>query len=149
PIARSQSVDQKEKQKETKEVKENRGIETEGSWFATIKENNIQIQFKNDEEGNGSFNSTSFKLSDFTELPREKSGSFKLTREAGTMDFTGKFEGNQGMGRYKFTPNKDYVSQMSTEVDEKLTDRDAMVFFFIDIKKSYVQMLKSEGYSKI
>jgi hypothetical protein len=48
-------------------------------------------------------------LNEFKDLPRGKEGTFSLTCEAGTMDFTGKFEGDKGMGQYKFSPNKTIV----------------------------------------
>jgi hypothetical protein len=124
-------------------------IETEGSWFATIRDEKISIQFRNDDEDDNSFNSSSYNLSECTSLPRETKGTFKIIREAGTMEFTGKFEGNTGMGHYKFVPDKAYGEHMSGQVKEKLDDRDQMVFFFINIKKDYVQMLKNEGYTGI
>jgi len=123
------------------------GMEVEGSWFATIKGDKITIQFKNDDEDGMSNNTSSFDLKEFTSLPRGTSGTFKLTREAGTMEFTGKFDGDQGMGKYKFIPDNAYRDKMNGQIDEKLSERDMMVFFFVDIKTSYVQMLKSQGYS--
>jgi len=125
-------------------------MELEGSWFATIKGDKINIQFRNDDDEDNSFNNnTTFKLSEVPELPRGSSGTFKITREAGVLELTGKFEGDQGMGKYKFVPNKQYADEMNRELDEKLSDRDLMVFFFIDIKKSYVGMLKGQGYKEI
>jgi hypothetical protein len=124
-------------------------LATEGQWFATIKDGQISIQFKQD-ENDASLNQSSFDLSLFPNLPRGgAAGTFKLTREAGTMEFNGKFEGDQGMGRYKFIGDKDYAAQMARETGEELDDQDQMVFFFIDVKKSYVQMLKAEGFTRI
>jgi BlaR1 peptidase M56 len=122
-------------------------METEGSWFATIKGNEVCIQFKDDDRDEHSFNSSTFKLSDFSSLPKGTAGTFKLTRDAGTMEFTGKFEDNTGMGHYKFVPNQQYGASISGEIKETLNDRDLMVFFFVDMKKGYVQMLNSKGYS--
>ena len=123
--------------------------ETEGYWFATIKGDKMNIQFRQTEEEGSNYNGSSFKLADFGTLPTGNSGSFQLTREAGTMAFTGKFEGNQGMGKYKFQPNKQYAASMNKEINETLSDRDLMVFFFIDIKMAYVKMLKTEGYKDL
>ena len=110
-------------------------LELEGSWFATIKGDKVNIQFRNDDDDNNNFNNnTSFKLSELPELPRGSAGTFKITREAGTMEFTGKFDGDQGMGKFKFVPNKQYAEEMNKEIDEKLSDHDLMVFFFVDIK---------------
>lgn len=123
--------------------------ETEGYWFATIKGDKISMQFRQTAEEGQSYNGSTFKLSDFSTLPRGNSGKFQLTREAGTMEFTGKFDDDQGMGKYIFQPNKAYAASMNKEINESLSDRDLMVFFFIDIKISYAKMLKSEGYKDL
>jgi hypothetical protein len=125
------------------------GTATEGYWFATIKGDQINMQFKEAEGDNNSSNSSSFKRSDFTNLPQGTSAQFTLTREAGVMEFTGKFEGNQGMGKYKFIANKSYSEAMKTALGEPLGERDAMVFFFIDIKTEYVKMLSSAGFTDL
>ena len=148
PVAKAQATKEKEEKKETGR-KSGGGIETEGSWFATIKDDKISFQFKRDDDEHSSFNTSSFELKEFTNLPRGTAGTFKLTREAGTIEFNGKFEGDQGMGKYKFIPDNAYGTDMGSQLNEKLNDRDLMVFFFIDIKKSYVQMLKNQGYSDI
>jgi len=144
PAAQSQNLSSIEEPKENTNI--HSSVRTEGDWFATIKENTINIQFKSDEHDNS--NST-FQVSEFSNLPRDKEGTFTLTREAGTMSFTGKFEGNKGMGTYKFTPNKDYSEAMSKEGVVLKEDDDRMVFFMINIKKSYVQMLKKKGFNNI
>ena len=131
-------------------VKKSNGMETEGAWFATIKGDKVHIQFKRDDDDDShSSNTSTFLLTDLGTLPSDKAGDFKVTREAGTMLFNGKFEGNQGMGSYKFTADKAYVDHMTNEGIAGLSDNDEMAFFFIDIKKSYLQMLKNNGYSKI
>ena len=73
-------------------------LSTEGYWFATIKGDKINFRFANDEDDHNSYNNSEFLLSDFPNLPKGANGDFKLTRDAGTMQFNGKFEGNQGMG---------------------------------------------------
>ncbi|MET0945696.1 MAG: M56 family metallopeptidase [Flavobacterium sp.] len=144
PAAQSQNLASKEKQE--KQSNNQGGMETEGSWFATIKGNTVSVQFKSDENNNS--NST-FQLNEFKDLPKDKQGTFTLTREAGIMTFTGKFEGNNGMGTYKFTANKDYRTAMSKEGIDLEDDEDFMVFFMINIKQSYVQMLKKNGYNNL
>lgn len=146
PAAQSQILSSKEKKEQHNEI--HNELKTEGNWFAEIKGNYINFQFKNDENSNSS---NTFKLSDFPNLPRDKNGEFSLTREAGTMKFIGKIEGDKGMGTYKFIANKEYSSSMSKEgIDiAKDKDGDLMVFFILDIKVSYVQMLKKQGYTKL
>ncbi|WP_281865382.1 M56 family metallopeptidase [Flavobacterium sp. GSB-24] len=143
PAAQSQTLNSKgEAQKET--AIQN-GMKTDGNWFATIKGNSIEINFKSDENNS----SSTFQLSEISNLPKDKQGEFTLTREAGTMYFTGKFEGDRGMGTYKFTANKDYSTAMRKEGVELANDNDLLVFFMINVKVSYVQMLKKNGYTDL
>lgn len=146
PAAQSQNITSKAKPKARPHT--NTGIETEGSWFATIKGEKINFQFKNNDDDNSS-NGNSFQLNEFKDLPRDKAGTFTLTREAGTMEFKGKFEGDKGMGEYKFLPNKNYSDEMRKEGIDVAADRDVMVFFLVNVKRSYVQMLKQKGYTDL
>ena len=148
PLAKSQNSALKENTK--MHGHDNYGMKTEGNWVATIKGDKIDIQFKNDDEKHDqSSNNSTFLLNEFRDLPRGKEGTFSLTREAGTMDFTGKFEGDKGMGRYKFSPDKNYSDDMQKEGIDITKDDDIMVFFFINVKHSYVQMLKQNGYTSL
>lgn len=131
-----------------------RGMETEGYWFAIIKDDKVNIRFSDkrmdDEEGSShSFNGNSFELSELGTLPRGTQGSFTINREAGAMQLTGKFEGNTGMGTYKFVADKAYVDYMNKELKEPLGEDDQMAFFFINIKKEFLTMLHGEGYKDI
>jgi hypothetical protein len=147
PAAQSQTLASKEKEvKQEGQSNIQSGMETEGNWFATIKGGTVNVQFKSDENDNS--NST-FQLNEFKDLPRDKQGTFTLTREAGTMTFIGKFEGDKGMGTYKFTANNDYGTAMRKEGVVLEDDEDFMVFFMINVKLSYVQMLKKKGYTKL
>ncbi len=148
PIALAQSSSAK-KNTQKKHYQHNRELETEGIWFAAIKNDKLSIQFKNDGDDQNSFSGSTFPISEFKDFQREKSGTFTLIREAGTMQFTGKFEGDQGMGHYKFIADKgfnDYLHKEGVDADD---DQDMMVFFMVDVKKSYVQMLKENGYTKL
>ncbi|KUJ62423.1 peptidase M56, BlaR1 [Flavobacteriaceae bacterium CRH] len=144
PAAQSQTLNSKTESKQ--DVNIQNGMKTDGNWFATIKGNTVEIHFKSDENDNSSNN---FQLSELSNLPRDKQGEFTLTREAGTMFFTGKFEGDKGMGTYKFTANKAYSATMQKEGIDVAKDEDFMVFFMVNIKVSYVQMLKKQGYTKL
>jgi hypothetical protein len=120
-----------------------------GNWFATIKNDKVNIQFKNDDDDSYNSSNTTFLLSELGVLPQDKQGTFSINREAGTMEFTGKFEGNKGMGDYKFVPNKSFIDVMNKEGIDLDKDDDLLVFFMIDIKGSYVQMLKKNGFKSL
>ena len=127
-------------------IRKSPGMETEGAWFATIKEDKVSIQFKNDEDDHNN-NGTTFLLSELKDLPREKAGSFSVMREAGTMNFTGRFEGNTGMGRYKFTGDKSFGEFLRAQGIDDANEKDMMAYFIVNVQRSYVRMLKEQGYS--
>jgi len=147
PVAQSQNLAAKTKVKA--KPKADSDMKTSGNWFATIKGDKINIQFRDDDDNTNSSSGTSFQLNEFANLPRDKQAPFSLTREAGTIDFVGKFEGDKGMGTYKFNPNKNYGDEMKKEGINVTTDNDLMVFFVVNIKKAYVQMLKQKGYTDL
>jgi hypothetical protein len=124
-------------------------MDDEGSWFATINNNIVNIRFEKDGDGGHSSNNTTFPLADFKNLPRNQEGDFDLSREAGSIRFHGKFNGNTGMGSYKFNPNKAFMDDLRSAGIELDDQDDALVFFMIDVKRSYVAMLKRQGFSDI
>lgn len=143
PAAQSQNLHSNTESKQSTIMQD--GMKTDGNWFAVIKNNTVEITFKSDED---SSSSNTFQLSELSSIPRDKEGEFTLTREAGTMSFTGKFEGERGMGTYKFTSNKEYSTAMRKEGVE-LKENDLIVFFLINIKVSYAQMLKKNGFKDL
>lgn len=145
PVAKAQNDKQVSKNK----TEHQHSFQNEGYWFATIKGDKINMHFTQDQDDHESYNSSDFSVSDFTNLPKETNGDFKMTREAGTMNLNGKFEGNEGMGRYKFEPNKDFVDYMSAQGIGKLDDEDIAAFFFVNVTKEYLQMLKDEGFKDV
>ena len=154
----SQKVGKSEKsgKDDNNEKKNLRGMQSEGYWFAVIKGDKVHIRFsdekldsENDYKGKHSYSGEDFKLSELGTLPKGTSGTFSITREAGTMQMTGRFEDNTGMGTYKFDANKSYVDYMNKELKETLDDDDQLAFFFINIKKEYLTMLRSEGFKDV
>jgi len=122
---------------------------TEGSWFATIKNERVRIEFRSDSDDHNWSSNSDFKLSEFSSLPRNQKGDFTLTREAGTVLFNGKFDGNQGYGHYKFTPSREFNDFLGRHGITGLETGDEFAFFMINIKKDYVQMLESNGYKNL
>jgi hypothetical protein len=141
PAAQAQSAPATKKERK-------HNIETEGYWFATIKGDRVQFNFQNTDDPNSrNMNGSSFNLSELPNLPRNGQGSFSLKRDAGTMDFTGRFDGDQGMGRYKFTADPAFADYLKGQGIEPGTDEDRMVLFFVNASKAYVADLKAEGYT--
>jgi len=122
---------------------------TEGSWFATIKTDRIRIEFRSDSDEHNWSSSSDFKVSEFSSLPRNQKGDFTLTREAGTILFNGKFDGNQGYGHYKFTADPKFKAFLAQHGITDLEDGDDFAFFVININKDYVVMLENSGYKNL
>ncbi len=142
PIVKSQTATPKPIVKANPKVETE--IKTEGNWFATIKGDKINFQFKNDDD-KSSYNGNSFLLSEFSNLPRDKRGTFTLAREAGIMEFTGKFDGDKGMGEYKFTPDKGYSGLMNKEGIELKDEWRCNVFLFCKRKTILCTNAKAAG----
>ncbi len=147
PVASAQQPAAKTKANKENQY-HNHEMKTEGVWFATLKGEKVSIEFKNEGDDGENNNSSTFALSDFKDLPKDKQGTFTLTRDPGTMQFTGKFEGDQGMGKYKFVADKsfaDYLHKQGVDADDV---KDEMVFFLVDVNRNMVQMLQNNGYTK-
>lgn len=148
PIANANPVNETAAKKAGKLNSPNafKSLADEGNWFATIKGNTININFQKDGDDHNNSNST-FQLSEFKSLPKAQEGDFALVREAGTMNFHGKFNGNMGMGTYKFSADKSFSDHLSKE-GIRLDNDDALVFFMVDLKMSYIAMLKKQGFTE-
>ncbi len=123
---------------------------TEGSWFATIKGEIVRIEFRGDDNDHDwSSSSDDFKLSELSSVPKDQKDDFTITRDAGTMKFNGKFDGNEGFGHYKFVANKEFTDYVGNEGITDMDYQDEFAFFIININKAYVHMLKDNGYGHI
>ncbi|MBB5397357.1 M56 family metallopeptidase [Mucilaginibacter sp. AK015] len=121
----------------------------EGVWKGTITGNKIRMEFRSEDENHNSMNSNDYTVDEFTTLPKGAPGDFKLIRQAGTMSLSGKFEGNTGSGKYKFTGNPEYYTYMASEGITGIDKNDELAFFMINIKKDYVTMLHRNGYKNV
>lgn len=129
----------------------NFGGASKGTWIATVKDDKVQIEFKSDDyiDRNYRFSYTCiFQRREFSQLPNEKQ-DFEVNRESGSLRLNGKFEGNEGFGRFKFIPNKNFESFLAFKGLEKLEDEDYFSFFTFDVKKQYIQQLNDAGFKHL
>ena len=117
-----------------------------GSWFASVKGEKVKMEFRSDSDEHNWSSSSDFTVSEFSALPKNKKNDFTLTREAGSILFNGKFDGDQGYGHYKYTPNISYKSFLAQHGITDIQTGDEFAFFIINIKKAYVSMLERNGY---
>lgn len=123
-------------------------ISNKGTWFATIKNDKISIRFE-DQENNNNYSNSEFLLSEFKNLPTNEKGKFSLTREAGTIEFDGRFDGSAGMGNYEFKVDDKFFSFLEKEGITANKQKDGMVFYMIKLDKDFIKMLKEQGYTPI
>ena len=96
-----------------------------GEWTAntkTEKQENagkIHIEFERKTEHGRNVNGTSYSFDELQGLSREQAqngrASFRLVREAGTIDCEGTFSNGSGSGTFRFTPNAGYFSSMKAK----------------------------------
>ncbi|SHN13935.1 M56 family metallopeptidase [Mucilaginibacter sp. OK098] len=147
PMAYSQATKIKTKNESHQHHYE--GDRSVGVWFATIKNDKVHIEFKSDDDDHNWSNSSSFLLSEFPSLPKDQKGDFTLKREAGSVLFNGKFEGNEGYGHYKFTADKSFNDYLSSQGITEVEDDDSFAYFIVNVKKDYVAMLKRNGFKDL
>lgn len=105
----------------------------EGSWFATLKGDKIDIEFRSGDDNNNWSNSSDFMLSEFPSLPKNDKGEFSLKRDAGTIAFIGKFDDSVGFGHYKFTPDQGFSNYIKSTGVTDVNEHSAMSFFMVNL----------------
>lgn len=122
---------------------------TQGTWYATIKGEKIRIEFRNEGDDHNWSNSDDFLVSEFSALPKDTKGDFTLKRDAGTMSFNGKFDGNEGYGHYKFTADNSFADYLKGQGISGIDNNDKFTFFIVNMKRGYLEMLKANGYNHL
>ncbi|HOY04252.1 MAG TPA: M56 family metallopeptidase [Saprospiraceae bacterium] len=119
-----------------------------GIWEGKIDNDKVCITLSSRSDHNSWMNGNCYPKSDFSALPTVES-EFTLTRPAGTVTFKGKFENNEGYGRFRFNADATFSSWLQEQGISGI-DEEAMVhLFFANIDKDYVLSLKKAGYNKI
>ena len=93
-----------------------------GEWRANTKEakdGKLYVSFeRRTARGGHNQNGSNYDYSDFEGLTRESAqngkASFRLVREAGTIDCQGTFVDGKGSGTYTFTPNRSFIDAMKS-----------------------------------
>lgn len=92
-----------------------------GEWTAETKQekgNKIQLNFERKTERGKNQHGSSYEFSDLQGLNRADTEngrvSFRLAREAGTIECEGTFVNGRGSGTFRFVPNTGFVSAMQS-----------------------------------
>jgi hypothetical protein len=90
-----------------------------GTWEASVKEKSpdkIQLSLERKTEHGRNQNGSSYSLSELQGLSREQTMngrvSFRLIRDAGTIECEGTFVSGKGSGTFTFVPNRGYIDAM-------------------------------------
>ena len=90
----------------------------EGSWFVTSRGDELEFELRAGNDEHNWESSFTVRKDEFDPFPGQGTVTFKLVREAGTMNFKGQFDGQQGFGHFEFQPHPAYfqvLKQMGVE----------------------------------
>lgn len=118
-----------------------------GIWSAITEGDEICIKYDlSDHRRNNWWVTTKcYPTSDFPNLPVGQEGTFALERAAGTINFKGKFEEGEGLGRFTFAPNESFRKLIQQEGYQKVSDEVLFGFTLANIDQEYWAYLKQEG----
>jgi len=119
----------------------------EGSWFVTSRGDELEFELRAGNDEHNWESSFTVKKNEIDPFPGQGTVTFKLVREAGTMNFKGQFDGNQGFGHFEFQPDPTYFQALKQMGVEDIDENNEESFFFRNVKKDYVAMLQRNGYT--
>ncbi|KFE68378.1 hypothetical protein [Hyalangium minutum] len=121
-----------------------------GTWTASAKESQLQLSLRMKGEP-GSQMGFSEPLTAFQGLSTADGSTapFRMTREAGTFTFEGRFSGGEGAGHFQFEPNESYAKAMAGLGYPKLSSEDPFKLALFDISTSRIKELAALGYKDI
>ena len=125
-----------------------------GVWRAKVDGERVHLDLMQD----GSRHGHSFSRADLQGVTdaqinsaAEAAVSLTLARDAGTIAMTGTFEAGEGVGRFKFMPNRSYgdtLRALGVPIDEELSDEHLFSLAILDISTAFIREMKSLGYSE-
>ncbi|HEX8922971.1 MAG TPA: hypothetical protein VF766_15965, partial [Pyrinomonadaceae bacterium] len=129
-----------------------------GTWAAEVKrdkaENEVQFTFnRRSDGGHSSMSGSGISLASLQGLTREQvfaanntQVSFRLAREAGTIECRGSFRDGKGAGDWRLIPNETFRSAMRARGFDDLTDEQMFTSVMIDVTSKFVDDFKSIGF---
>lgn len=122
-----------------------------GAWSAVAKGDTVQLNLvRNDSRWGRTWVRPDIPLTDeqiyaSTETPV----SFSLSRDAGTIAFSGTFQTGEGVGRFSFTPNPTYATtlrSLGVTFDEALDDEGLFSLAMHNVSAKFIGDMQSLGY---
>jgi hypothetical protein len=124
---------------------------TEGAWFVTTSDSKLSFELKADDNDENHFWSSTLRVGkdEINPFPGAGNVSFRLVRDAGTMLFTGQFDGQQGFGHFHFQADEGYFRALQQMGVEDLEGRRQLSFFMANVRKEFADMVVHSGYPHI
>lgn len=121
---------------------------TSGIWEGKIENGELCLTMTQRSKRNNWSTHDCYPLSSFSTLPNGK-GTFTMTREAGTITYTGEFDGKEGYGRFQFQENSDFRKMLS-ERGIKNIEAGLMIHFCMsNVTRGYLDFLNQKGYKNV
>lgn len=128
------------------------GATEHGEWTLSRSANAgaVRLSFQSAADEEHHFNSSSdWKASDLRGIDWSATGkhdvSFKIVRDAGTIDCNGFVNGSEGAGLFTFQPNSDYKRQMAALGYSEVTDENQFAFALHDVSLQFAREIKAAG----
>ena len=124
-----------------------------GTWTIAVNPDYTQLTIVRDHSNWGQ----SIKRSDiplsYSEInaSRETPVHFAFNRDAGVIDFTGSFMSGEGVGRFVFTPNSNYIStlrSLNVSSEDPLDDDRLFSLAMHDVSTSFIRDMQNLGYKE-
>ena len=121
---------------------------TQGVWDAEVGGGKLCIMFRSAEPLKRNYWSSTrcYEPSFFANFPAGNRQKLEITRDSGTMTFTGEFNGKIGDGRYTFSPNTSFISSLK-DYGLSVEKNDLVHCFLTDFDTNYITYLKKENLS--
>jgi hypothetical protein len=121
-----------------------------GTWTASVKETQLQLSLRMKGEQGGQMGMP-VPLTAFQGLSTADGSTapFRMTREAGTFAFEGRFASGEGAGHFQFEPSESYAKTMAGLGYPKLSPEDHFKLALFDITTTRIKELGALGYKDI
>ncbi|WP_207420734.1 hypothetical protein [Desertivirga brevis] len=118
-------------------------IQPDGRWIGSLKGDSLQVKVL---YSNGIFSSYyTFKRQDFSDL-LSLGRDVGIAKDAGTMTFNGRFDGNEGAGFFQFNPSRDLESFLWSLGYTSLELQDYLMFYLFNLQLVEARELFKLGY---
>ncbi|HUJ14919.1 MAG TPA: hypothetical protein VL284_14125 [Thermoanaerobaculia bacterium] len=121
-----------------------------GTWSAVVDGEHVQLTTVRDHsDWSRTVPRSEFAVSDADmNSTTEKTVSFSMKRDPGSIDFTGTFENGEGVGRFAFTPNPAFAAtlqSMGVSSDEPLDDEKLFHLAMMDVSTEFIREMQALG----